>query len=644
MVGHNSSVDTKRLWLTAGLLACIMAGYAPAVGGEFIGDDFGSVVHNPSIRDLGNLRQVLSPPVEGGTGGRPLANLSFALNFAVTGLSAPAFRLANIGLHALTALLLAAVVRRVLEFPGTNGRLRANRESTAFFTALLWSLHPLSSSTVNYVAQRTEILFALCLLGTLYGFARGVTGSRRWWLVAIGSCALGMASKETMVIAPVVVATLDRALLAPSWRRLLQERGGFYLALSATWALLAGLILASDLAARGVGPGMGLGPLDYAVSQARALVIYVSRAIWPDPLVFDYGLAFPKSVGEVWPQIIFAVFGALALCAALWRRPQAALLPALAALVLAPTSSVIPILQQPIAENRMYVPLAALCVGGVLIVQMAAARRGWPVLSGAALALATLTMQRHEVFRTELRVWSDVVARLPDNARAHNNRAAALLRSGQPQSAHASAMRAIALAPRYADAHQNAGLALAQLDRVENAIAALQRAIAFAPESADAHYNLGVVAAKAGRWGEALAALRKCVQLAPGHIDAHLNLSVVTLEAGDAAAAAEWARRTLRLDPSRAAAHYNLGNASFKLGDSEAAERAYREALQQDPGFARAHHNIGALRLRAGDAVAAIQHFTAAIHLQPDYPEARRNLEIAQRALAARAGTERSPP
>ena len=155
------------------VLACILA-YANSLSGPFIFDDRLAIVENPQIREWWKLGTVLSPERELPTAGRPLVNLSFALNYAVGGLRVTGYHIVNLALHLLSALLLFGIVRRTLELPQVKKRSGDMAPNLGLAVALLWTLHPLNTESVNYVTQRTELMMAFFYLLTLYA------GIRAW--------------------------------------------------------------------------------------------------------------------------------------------------------------------------------------------------------------------------------------------------------------------------------------------------------------------------------------------------------------------------------------------------------------------------------------------------------------------------------
>src|SRR5206468_5252192 len=110
----------------------------------------------------------------------------------------------------------------------------------ALGVALVWLVHPLQTESVTYVIQRAEALMGLFFLLTLYCAARGFESRQAgfWYFGAIVACGLGMASKEVMLSAPVLVLLYDRLFVTRSVRESLETRWAFYAGLAATWMVL----------------------------------------------------------------------------------------------------------------------------------------------------------------------------------------------------------------------------------------------------------------------------------------------------------------------------------------------------------------------------------------------------------------------
>ena len=156
--------------------------------------------------------------------GRPLVNLSFAVNFAVSRLDVTGYHLVNLVVHLVCALLVFGLVRRTLALPGVRRPVPSEVEgpvpseaegpvpsevegpdatpsvALACAVSLLWTVHPLNSEAVDYVTQRTESMMAACYLWTLYASLRAFGSARAsmWLWSGVLSSAAGMACKESM--------------------------------------------------------------------------------------------------------------------------------------------------------------------------------------------------------------------------------------------------------------------------------------------------------------------------------------------------------------------------------------------------------------------------------------------------------------
>lgn len=625
----------QRRWLHWGLgavlAAAILIAYGNSFPGAFYFDDEGAIVVNKSIRHLGDWRAVLWPPVEAGIGGRPFANLTFALNYHFHQLRPWGFHAVNVGIHLAGALLLCGIVRRTLLSPSLRVQFGSIALPAAVLAAATWGLHPVAMNVVNYMSQRTESLMAALYLMTLYAFIRAASsGSHAWSAVAFLACLAGMASKEVMATAPIAVLLYDRVYLSASWRQLLARNGARHLALFGTWVLLGLLMVFSKLGQRGVGFDLGPSAWEYALTETQAILRYLQLTFWPQPLVFDYGPEFVRHFSEAWPAVA-GLLAALAGTVVAWRKsPRVGYALLWFFLVLAPSSSVIPVVQQPCAENRIYLPMVGPLVLIVVLIHRMIGRRASWLLAALPIALGLVTYQRNPDFRSELAIWWDTTYKRPENERAANNLGNALLKLDRAADAMPHLDRAIELSPTYADPYNNRGVALLRLRQPEKALAEFETAARLKKRYADAHYNMGEAYLQLGRPADAIAALERSLEMNPNNPKAHNNLGIALLDTGriDESIAAE--RRALELNPEMPEAYYNLGNSLARAGRADEALAAYDTALRLKPDFARAHNNAGVIHLRHGRRAEAAARFEAALRIDPNYPEARRNLAVVQ--------------
>ena len=584
----------SRRWRAAALVAAVVAVYANGLSAPFVFDDTLAILENPTIRHLWPPWSALTPP--GGQGltveGRPILNLSLAFNYALGGTAVGGYHLVNLAIHAGTALLLGALVRRTL--------LRLAHpaaDAISFFTALLWALHPLQTESVTYTVQRTESLMGFFLLATLYTFVRGAEAAqeRGWFIAALFACALGMATKEVMVAAPVLVLLYDRTFLAGSLREALRRRGPVHAALFATWGLLAALVLGAGNRGGTIGGAAGVAWHEYALCQFRAVVHYVRLALWPDPLIFDYGPDF-VSVGTAAPYGIVVILLVAATTVALWRKPALGFIGAWFFVLLAPTSSVVGGTRQMLAEHRMYLSLAAV----VLLVMLAGdrwiGRRAHGLWAVLALALGFATVARNADYRSELALYTDTVAKRPDNPYARYNLGKALAEAGRYAEAVVHDREAVRLRPQLVGAQYNLANALAELGRLAEARVHYLAAVTLKPDYAKAHFNLGNVLRQLDDPEAALTHYRAAVQHDGGYLEARDNLGSLLMERGQLAEAENQFAAVLRARPDSAGTLCNLGTLCWLQGRTAEAEAHYSRALQLDPRLTLARDGLERVR------------------------------------------------
>jgi tetratricopeptide (TPR) repeat protein len=623
------------------LALAALAAYHGTFSAPFVFDDTRSILENPSLRHL-SLAALTSPPAGLTVSGRPLLNLSFAVNYAISGTDVWSYHAVNLLIHVLGGLTLFGVVRRTLVWVATGGpRIRTLRPALgpvpagrpaqpallALAAALLWTLHPLQTEAVTYVVQRAESLMGLCYLFTLYGFIRGVdeaarqgstsaflprrgaTGEERaarrrslaWFGAGWLACLAGMATKEVMVTAPVIVFLYDRTFVSGSFAEAWRRRGRFHLGLGATWILLGWLVLGTGGRGGTAGFDTPVSWWAYAFTQFRAVAHYLRLSLWPHPLVVDYGRTLGGSPPEMAFDVVIVGLLAGVTLLGLWRRPALGFLGAWFLLILAPSSSVVPVATEIIAEHRMYLSLAAVLVAGVLLLDSLWQRIPCLTLCAlAALGLGLLTARRNQVYRSNLALWADAAAKLPENATAQNNLGKALYLQGRVGEAAAHYRRALQLEPTDPEAHYNLANILGESGRYGPAIAEYREALRLRPDFYEAHNNLGLALGKAGRFGEAIPEYEETLRLRPDSFEAHCNLGDALGQVGRTAESVGQYELALRLNPNVAAAHENLGFALAQLERVPEAIDQFEIAVRLEPSNPDLHYNLGVTLAHAG--------------------------------------------
>jgi tetratricopeptide (TPR) repeat protein len=612
-----------------------LAVYHNSFSGSFVFDDALSITDNQTIRHLWPIWRVLSPPSGSAqtVSGRPMVNLSLAVNYAFGGTAVWGYHALNLGIHILAGLTLFGVVRRTLLQSSLRGRFGRAALPLALTAAVIWTIHPLQTESVTYVVQRAESLMGLFYLLTVYCFIRGAESRAPgiWYTLSVATCLLGMASKEVMVSAPLMVLLYDRTFVGGSLRKAWERRRRLYIGLAGTWLLLGCLVVGTHNRNGTAGFGTGVAWWAYALTQFRAIVLYLKLSIWPHPLVFYYGVYPVEHIAEVALDglIVLVLMGGTLI--GLRRWPAIGFVGCWFFGILALTSSVLPVPLQPIAEHRMYLPLAAVVTLVVMGIYTLIGWRSVVVCLAAAVGLGGLTVQRNEDYRSEQAIWSDTVAKCPGNPWAHSHLGEALASQGKVAEAIQQYKEAVRLKPNYEEAYNNLGMALASQGKVSEAIQQYEAAVRMNPNYATAHNNLGLALADEGKVAEAIqqyeAALR--LRIKPDSATVHNNLGLALASQGKIAEAIAEYTEALRVNPELAEVHSNLGLALADEGQVAEAIQQYDEALRINPELAQAHSSLGLALADQGRVAEAFEQFEQALRIKPDSAETHDNFGIA---------------
>jgi tetratricopeptide (TPR) repeat protein len=636
-------------WLAPFLLiGAAAAAYVNSLSDAFVLDDYVAIHENPYIEHLWPIWRAAWAPPDNPVEARPVASLTLALNYAISGRqSTVSYHVLNIAIHVLAGLTLFGVVRRTLHTAALRDRFGRAAEWLALAVALLWLVHPLQTECVTYIIVRTESLMGLFFLLTLYCTIRGATSPRPrgWYVAAVAACLLGMGSKEVMAVAPPLVFLYDRTFLAGSFRRAWRMRWRLHVGLAATWLVLAALVAARP---RSGSVGFGfehLSALDYARTQCGVVLYYLRLALWPHPLSLCYDDWPPARAWLAALPYVLIVLALLAATAwALWRAPALGFLGAWFFVILAPTSSFLPIATEFVAERRMYLPLIPVLVLIVLGVwaglrwlgrQLPALARARAAILLALLVLATTagaaaTLRRNLDYRSEQTIWEDTLRKRPDSAWARVWLATLLRREGRTLDALPLLEQAVELAPKMALAQCNMADALSELGRPAEAAVYYARAVRLNPDDFKIRVNYGRALIALDRKGDALVQIQRALSLKPDDALAHFYFAQLCEAAGKAARAIAEYTACLRSDPGHAPARANLGMLLLQQGRTSEAAAQLSAALRLAPGLAQPHVGLAYLRMQEGNLPQALEFAQNAARLAPDWADAPYCLGLVQ--------------
>jgi tetratricopeptide (TPR) repeat protein len=678
-------------------VAATIVAYSPALTAPFQFDDIGSITTNRSIERLWPPSVPLNPPRGVAVSGRPVVNYSLAVDYGINralgvdqgqdpggARKTVSYRVTNIALHLACGLILLGVLRRSFRSPVLPDEWTTSADMLAALVTAFWLIHPIQSEVVDYVIQRTESIASLCYLATLYASIRAWDAAKRhatiaWCVAAAIACAVGTASKEMMITAPLTVLLYDRAFRARSWRELAERRGGrpwLYPVLCAT-SLLTFAFVARGARADTVGFRLGVAWYEYLYSQAWAILHYLQLVLWPDPLTFDYGRNPISGLRGVPGTIVLTA--ALVAAIAAWRRaPWLGFFGIWFFVLLGPSSSVVPIRTEIAAERRMYlalVPVLALIAVAAewtrrrVASMNAAQRKQWMlrvglgvglivvVVSGNTAARAASLMTSEDGSLAHFAVWTirlviavagAIVAwrLIACGRRALLIVVACLLvactyaRSrtyGDPEALWRGATTSV---PTNARAFDNLAAAILRKSpsRAPEAESLLRTATSLDSTYLPAWRNLATVVAEQGRFDEARLLLERLLAIDSTYVDAHERLGSVLVAMGRPDRALPYLERAATHAPN-AENLVALGGAYGALGRLDEAASAFQRALQQDASRIDAMVFLGNVLTEQGRAGDALPYLQEAVRRQPEvgYGFAVLSLALARLGRAAEA-------
>lgn len=525
------------LWALA-IAAATGLAYANAVDTPFLLDDPINIVKNTKIQKPLDLVLLLRDP-------RALVSLTLRWNWMLGGAAVAGYHVLNIALHAATGWLVYAlafaILRRGGEPAAADRRSAPSRERDtellAATAALVFVLHPVQTESVTYVIQRAEILVSAAFVGAMLAYDAMASGAGRGAMAALAaSCVVGVYSKPSFAVLPALLVVQDLCFLSRGNLRAMARRWPA-LALAAAAAAATFLLTARVGSFESPTAGFdieGISPTAYLAAQPGVLVHYLRVVLWPTDLCFDCGYrgAWPVHAtflgdGVVLPVVLLAALSLSSLAA--WkRRPALPFAVFASAVVLAPTSSFVP-LADFYVEHRLYLAVAFLAIAlvppadtalraalsraGLGAAAMRAARASTAAV--VLLALAAATLARNQLLGDPIAMMEDSLSKAPANERVQYNLANAYKRAGRFDDAIRHYEEAIRLIPGVARSYQNLGSLHLEQGRAEKALEVFEAGAAAKPEAAVAHRNVANALMALGRYDEALAKCEHAITLEP---------------------------------------------------------------------------------------------------------------------------------
>jgi Flp pilus assembly protein TadD len=532
----------------------------------FIFDDYPNIRDNPAIRmTVLDVEALQTAVLESHAIRRPVANISFALNYFVGGYGVKGYHLVNVLIHVANgvlvyflALILLGRSRRLTQESSTPDKRLA---MAALVAGAIFIAHPLQIQAVTYIVQRMTSMATMFYLMSLLFYLLGRQrqdgyGKALYWFAALASWLLALGSKEIAATLPVIIVLIEyffyRDLQKP-WPGI--GIGHFLFALVATAGLVLVYLGGEPVAAIAEQyAGQNLTPGDRLLTELRVLVFYMSLMVLPYPgrLSLDHTVTISHSLtdpmttllaGAIVAGMLFATLGltrrhpTLAFCI-LWFLVTLSIESTFIGLELA-------------YEHRLYLPMFAFALAAAYLLALIPARCAGLAIGLGGLLVMTLagaSVARNVTWQDPATLWADAVSRSPTSHRARNNLGRVLIDQGKWEQAALQFEKAIRIRPEYAEPHNNLGTLHARAKRFDQARQHFAVAIRLNPQYAQAFNNLGVALLDQGLAPQAAMQLGQAVRVSPRYAKAHGNLSTALSRLGQAREACRHLFIALELD------------------------------------------------------------------------------------------------
>ncbi len=567
------------------------------------------------------------------------------LGVVIGGLEPIGFRIVNLAIHLAIGLLLYMLfvsIFQQLKQPWFSTRARL----LAFLAALLFLIHPAQTQTATYMTQMgTEGVAALVIVVVILLFVRGIVAVQIWskiaWYAASFIAAyVGCGSKEIIVVLPGLVMLTDFVLFAQIDLKQFLKRLPLHLLLGAV--MFVGLERIGVYVRRIVReapkvelpnnrgtlitekPREIIKPNLYRWTQPKILFHYMGIFFWPVGLCFEYGIKLVS--GATAPDVLIPLLFFLCLIGgAIVLALRRLLLPSVCGIFwflmvmlprsIAPSQELVCDYKTYIASIGIMMILAPLFIYAIEYVSalVRVSLRQKVFLGGIAsfvIVLFTSSHVRNLVWKDELVFWSDVVAKVPDRARAYNNLAIAYLLKDDLDAAVANFNKSVEIDPLYGEPHVNLAHVYERLGEREKAASEYELALASGEMHPQLFYNLGLFNKNGGAIDLAEKSFRKAIEIRPFYPTARYELAQILYDKKQFAQVVALCEETFSLKATAALPFLDIyGLALCAAGDSK---RALPVLLSCDTTKPEIAFSAGCCLFDAKDFKAAAQHFETA--------------------------------
>ena len=570
---------------------------------------------------------------------RPFSFILWLAISTIWGLKPSSFHGVAVVLHLLCGLSFYCMLRAIIK----NTRIGFGEFNpfAPLITSAIFLLHPLQTESVVYSFQAMSVLpTAMSCFIAITCYVKYRSCGNKFYLSAVFLLNFfASTSRESAIVLPVCLWIADWIFFCEGNVKESFRRWPIYLG---CLGISAATIAIGALSVSYSNAGMGFGyklitPFSYLTTQFVVIMKYLRLFIIPFGQNLDHDIPVLYSLVS-----LKAILSLLALIGILTsglysikKNPMFSFGILWFFLFLSPTSTIMPI-KDVIFEHRLYVPIAGLIISLVSIIKLLINK---PLICNlniniifrivlilVVVTLGSATYFRLNVWENSFTLWSDVIKKSPNKAKAYNNLGYVFVKQGNVNKAIRNYVEALKIDPNYLHPHLNLGILLASQKKFNEAMSHYSEALRLKPDYDKAHYHLGNLLFELGNTEEAMTHYSKALKINPYSHEAHFYLGLALEKQGNLSESLAHYSEALRVKPQYVDAHNNLGNVLARVGRYEDAMNHYNKVLKIKPNSPETYNKIGLVLMKQGKTSLATDHFYRALKIDPNFVDAHYNL------------------
>ncbi|OGS23184.1 MAG: hypothetical protein A2252_05775 [Elusimicrobia bacterium RIFOXYA2_FULL_39_19] len=567
----NDSPINKQILIYCLLFIISFPIYYKSLNAPFILDDIPKIVMNPDIKELNTVVNKLIHPYQKNINtsnrndpSRPVVYLTYALNYSLGELNPFGYRMFNLIIHSFNVVLIFILANKLLFFINSSN---INKKILSLVTAFIFAIHPINSSVVAYVFNRSDILALFFYVLSIILFLNAFERNMYFLILSLLSFILSLFSKQISITLPLVLIIIDYVLLSNLHLQRVKKRIKYH---AMYWILSIVYLICRYFYLGGIGDleatEITIRWSDYFIMQSFVILRYVGNIFYPYSLSFFHIVKPLESIFEIRILVSVAIiFMLISLFVYLVKKVDRETKKILIAgvlwflVTLSPTSSFFPTTNV-MVENRLY--LSAFGIYFIiaftivfLLKKLQKMKHGninlilILFLIGYYSILCFVSYKRNRLYINPIMLWEDVSRKYPGNSKVH----------------------------------ETIGILYAQNNDFEKAFIELKKATDYDKNSSSAHNNLGKMHFILKNYENAYSEFQEAIKIDQNNIEAIVNIATIYLGSRNYDKTFELLKKAIEIDQHSSVAHKTLGHLYYVQKKYSKALIEYEISLRNDP-------------------------------------------------------------